>query len=37
MFYGSDAKLVGYLEDMEVACSKALNRLAGVPSSEIDA
>jgi NAD(P)-dependent dehydrogenase (short-subunit alcohol dehydrogenase family) len=29
MFRDSAGKLVGYLEDMEVTCSKALNRLSG--------
>ena len=37
MFYSLDGVLLGWLEDMEVACSKALNRLgrtrAGSPGT----
>ena len=37
MFYGSEGGLIGFMEDMEVACSQSLNRLAGMRSAGVDA
>lgn len=32
LFFDAGGALIGWLEDMEVTCSKALNRLAGTPA-----